>query len=174
MNTAKTIYMSIETKHEAVLEDQNRCCLCGTDLKFQHKVDYMTLKIEEKSNCQNRKFETLVALHNNTDDDVHGELLSILTEKKLIDVDNRYVNINPQWDIDNFFIATLKSTYDRIVQAANPNMSLILERPRDIGYLSNWAINKNIDFITIEAQQSDAVSNRRKIELVQSLYRESR
>lgn len=120
---------------------------------------------------QKRKFSTLVALHNNTDDDVHGELLSILTEKKLIGTDNRLANINPQWDIDNFLIATLKSTYDRFVQGYNPNMSLILERPRDIGYLSNWAINRNIDFITVEAQHSDSLSNRRLIELVQSQYR---
>ena len=120
---------------------------------------------------QKRKFSTLVALHNNTDDDAHGELLSILTEKKLIDIDNRLVNINPQWDIDNFFIATQKPTYDRMVQTFNPNISLIMERPRDIGYLSNWAINRQIDFVTIEAQHSDSVANRRMIELVQSLNR---
>ena len=57
MDAAKTIYMSIDQKHEAVLEDQNRCCLCGTDLKFQHKVDYMTMKIEEKSNCPSCQIE---------------------------------------------------------------------------------------------------------------------
>lgn len=51
MEATKTIYMSIDKNHEAVLEDQNCCCLCGTDLKFEHKVDYITLKIEEKSKC---------------------------------------------------------------------------------------------------------------------------
>lgn len=137
--------------------------------KLKHFVSWVERNIQ--FGRQKRKFSTLVALHNNTDDDVHGELLSILTEKKLIDIDNRLVNINPQWDIDNFFIATLKSTYDRFIQAHNPNMSLILERPRDIGYLSNWAVNRNIDFITVEAQHSDNVSNRRMIEVVQNLYR---
>lgn len=57
MEAAQIIYVSIDKKHEAILEDQNRCCLCGTDLKFKHTVDYISLKIEEKSNCPSCQIE---------------------------------------------------------------------------------------------------------------------
>lgn len=137
--------------------------------KLKNFVNWIVRNIQLAQ--KQRKYGSLVALHNNTDDHSHRDQLSILTEKELVDIDNRYVNVNPQWDIDNFFIATLKPTYDRFIQANNPNMSLILERPRDIGYLSDWAVKKKIDFITVETQISDSVSNRRMIELVQSLYR---
>lgn len=136
--------------------------------KLKHFVAWLERNIQRAR--QQRDYKMVVTLHNNTDDDAHGELLSILTEKKLIDIDNRYVNVNPRWDIDNFFIATFKRTYDRIMRASNPNISLLLERPRDIGYLSNWAINKGIDYVTIEAQHGDSGSNVKMAELIQRLH----
>ena len=51
MEFTKEIFTSTDAKHEMILEDQNHCCLCGTKLRFQHKVDYMTLKIEEEASC---------------------------------------------------------------------------------------------------------------------------
>ena len=46
------------------------------------------------------------------------------------------------------------------------------ERLKDVDVLKAMrAINRQIDFVTIEAQHSDSVANRRMIELVQSLNR---
>jgi hypothetical protein len=113
----------------------------------------------------------VTALHNNTDDDAHGELLSILTEKKLLGIDNRSVNASPQWDIDNFYIATQQSSYDAMLMRFNPNISLRLLKPRDIGYLSNWMILEGIEYINIETQHGDLPSNLRMIQQVQDLFR---
>ncbi len=44
-------YMSTNSEHEVVLDDENNCCLCGTTLSFQHKVDYLTLTIKEDAHC---------------------------------------------------------------------------------------------------------------------------
>ena len=88
----------------------------------------------------------VTAVHNNSDDDVHGPLLSIETELKIIGKDNLDVHINPNWDIDNFYIATLRSTYDWLVAQINPNVSLRMPNPRNIGYLSNWMIEEGIEY----------------------------
>jgi hypothetical protein len=114
---------------------------------------------------RNRK--TVIGLHNNTDDDVNGELLSIRTEKKLIGIDNRAVNINPLWDIDNFFITTLEPTFKTLLQTTAGNLSLRMLKPRDIGYLSNWLIQKKIDYINVEAQIGDSVNNQGMIRSLQ-------
>lgn len=112
----------------------------------------------------------VTALHNNTDDDAHGRLLSILTEQDLIGVDNASVSRNPAWDIDDFYIATLPSTYDAIIASFNPNISLRRERPRDIGYLSNWMITEGIDYLNVETQLEDTAGNRTMVENVQRLF----
>ena len=44
-------YTSTDEAHEHVIEDQNHCCLCGTALKFDHQIDYLSLKIKENSHC---------------------------------------------------------------------------------------------------------------------------
>ena len=113
----------------------------------------------------------VTALHNNTDDDVHGELLSIRTEAKLMGIDNRAVNASKTWDIDNFYIATMKKTYDALIAAFNPNISLRLEKPRDIGYLSNWMIKDGIEYINSETEHEDLEANKRMIEIVQDTFR---
>ena len=113
----------------------------------------------------------LMALHNNSDDDVEGALLSILTEEELLEVDNRAVNINEAWDIDNFYIATQPATYDALVERHHPNISLRLEHPRDIGYLSNWAIEEGIDYLTVETEMGDLEGNRRMVDIVQAMFR---
>lgn len=110
--------------------------------------------------------QMIVALHNNTDDDRHGEQLSIRTERKLIGIDNKEVHRGDA-DIDNFFIATKPATYASMVDALSPNIALRLERPRDIGYLSNWAINQGIDYVTVETEHGDERNNAQMVEDVQ-------
>lgn len=117
-----------------------------------------------------RAVRLVTALHNNTDDDTEGKLLSILTEKELLGRDNRQVNQNPTWDVDNFFIVTLKSTYDLLVRRWNSNVALRLEKPRNIGYLSNWMINAGINYVNIEAQHGDAAGARLMIQQVQEAF----
>jgi hypothetical protein len=58
MEILKATYTSLDVRHEATIEDQNHCCLCGTQLKFQHKFDYMTLKVQEESSCPSCRIST--------------------------------------------------------------------------------------------------------------------
>lgn len=44
-------YIDENTKYEIVLDDENNCCLCGSNLKFNHQVDYLTLTIKEEAHC---------------------------------------------------------------------------------------------------------------------------
>jgi|GEM_PF-3656313 len=116
----------------------------------------------------NRLRPAVIALHNNTDDNIHGERLSILTEKKLLNSDNRMVHQNPNWDIDNFYTATWKSTFDFLMAIIQPNISLRLEKPRNIGYLSNWMIVENIEYILVETEHQDEENNLKMIEVLQA------
>ncbi len=36
---------------ETAIAEHTTCCLCGTDLKFAHKIDFQTLKVVEDANC---------------------------------------------------------------------------------------------------------------------------
>lgn len=112
----------------------------------------------------------VTAVHNNTDDDAHGELLSILTEKKILRIDNELVNQNRNWDIDNFFIATQRGTYDALVAGYNPNISLRMAKPRDIGYLSNWMIREGIEYLNVETQVGNDADNRAMIDMIQRSF----
>jgi hypothetical protein len=47
---------SIETNNdysfsEICSDDYLKCALCGQDLQFTHKIDYMTLKVKEEAQC---------------------------------------------------------------------------------------------------------------------------
>ncbi len=50
MNDNKA-YVSENSEHEIVLDDENNCCLCGSNLQFKHEVDYLTLTIKEDAHC---------------------------------------------------------------------------------------------------------------------------
>lgn len=141
----------------------------GDLIELQKFVHWVTTNINLGRAQRPRAMVT--ALHNNTDDDTHGEVLSILTEKKLMGIDNRAVNANRGWDIDNFYIATLLSSYEALVAFANPNISLRMEKPRDIGYLSNWMILNGIEYINVETQREDLHSNLAMIQSLQDLFR---
>lgn len=44
--------LSNETEErQLMIEDQSSCSLCGTELKFQHQVDYMTFTVQEEAHC---------------------------------------------------------------------------------------------------------------------------
>lgn len=34
------------------LQDQNHCCLCGSELKFTHKFDHLELTVLEDAKCE--------------------------------------------------------------------------------------------------------------------------
>ena len=51
MNAKEITYISSKQEHEIILDDENNCCLCGSDLKFAHNVDYLTLTIKEEAHC---------------------------------------------------------------------------------------------------------------------------
>ncbi len=42
-------------EHQIYLEDQNHCCLCGSQLTFKHKIDYLSLKVTENADCPSCK-----------------------------------------------------------------------------------------------------------------------
>ncbi|MGE4130797.1 MAG: hypothetical protein AB7F86_04120 [Bdellovibrionales bacterium] len=119
---------------------------------------------------QNRRRPMVTALHNNTDDDTHGRLLSILTEKDLLQIDNQLVNQNTGWDIDDFFIATWPTTYQSLVDGHNPNISLRLAQPRNIGYLSNWMIEEGIEYLNIESETDQLPRALRMLDIVQATF----
>ena len=39
------------TAVQEFVQDQNHCCLCGTELKFAHKMDHLTLTVIEDAKC---------------------------------------------------------------------------------------------------------------------------
>lgn len=52
MNPTKAAqYVSQNSEHEVILDDENNCCLCGSTLNFKHEVDYSTLRIKEDAHC---------------------------------------------------------------------------------------------------------------------------
>lgn len=44
-------FTSHRTEHQPVIEDQNTCALCGTELLFKHTVDYSVLQVREEAEC---------------------------------------------------------------------------------------------------------------------------
>lgn len=34
------------------IQDQNHCCLCGSELKFTHSMDHLTLTVVEDAKCE--------------------------------------------------------------------------------------------------------------------------
>ena len=42
-------------EHQFIIEDQNFCCLCGSKLKFHHKIDYLSLRVQEDADCPSCK-----------------------------------------------------------------------------------------------------------------------
>jgi hypothetical protein len=44
-------YRSSQTEYAYIIEEENHCCLCGTQLKFEHKFDYASLTIREDASC---------------------------------------------------------------------------------------------------------------------------
>ncbi len=40
------------TAVQEFVQDQNHCCLCGTELKFAHKMDHLTLTVIEDAKCE--------------------------------------------------------------------------------------------------------------------------
>ena len=45
-----------------------------------------------------------------------------------------------------------------------------LERPRDIGYLSNWMIISGVEYLNVETQLGDVANNATMVDIVQSVF----
>lgn len=44
-------HQDVMTPTQEFLQDQNHCCLCGTELNFSHKMDHLTLTVVEDAKC---------------------------------------------------------------------------------------------------------------------------
>jgi hypothetical protein len=42
---------SAKPEYQEKIEIETHCCLCGGELEFQHKTDYLLLKIQEDAHC---------------------------------------------------------------------------------------------------------------------------
>ena len=51
MELEKKTTQSLSEQQENFLEVENTCCLCGTELQFEHLQDDSTLKMNEKAHC---------------------------------------------------------------------------------------------------------------------------
>jgi len=55
MDTDKTFnkpeFHILQEDDQDVLNSINNCCLCGTDLIFDHKTDHINLTVKEEANC---------------------------------------------------------------------------------------------------------------------------
>lgn len=51
MEVQKKTAQKLTPHQEDYIEVENHCCLCGTELQFNHKQDDTTLKIKEKAQC---------------------------------------------------------------------------------------------------------------------------
>ncbi len=56
-------FQSQDPEHERVLEEFNHCCLCGKQLNFLHKVDYLELKVKEDARCPSCQVQLRVKEH---------------------------------------------------------------------------------------------------------------
>jgi len=43
--------MTLDDWRNEALEDYLQCCLCGTNLKFKHQIDFATLNVDEEAFC---------------------------------------------------------------------------------------------------------------------------
>lgn len=44
-------YSSQKEEHQWILNEENACPLCGTELLFDHKIDHLKKRVEETANC---------------------------------------------------------------------------------------------------------------------------
>lgn len=51
MEPLKTNDLPLLPHQEDYLEVENHCCLCGTELMFEHQHDDEAVKIKEKAQC---------------------------------------------------------------------------------------------------------------------------
>jgi hypothetical protein len=61
MKTTETNPAKIEVKFnhiERILLEHNTCCLCGSELNFSHKTDFMTLQVQEQAHCPSCRVRT--------------------------------------------------------------------------------------------------------------------
>jgi len=51
MDIVKPTPTELAPHQEDYVEVENSCCLCGSDLAFQHEIDAFTLVVKEKAHC---------------------------------------------------------------------------------------------------------------------------
>ena len=51
MQSHKEVAKDLTPHQQDYMEVENHCCLCGTELIFEHDVDNESSKIQEKAQC---------------------------------------------------------------------------------------------------------------------------
>lgn len=51
MESQKNIVKELTPSQEDYVEVENHCCLCGTELHFEHSQEEENLKVIEKAHC---------------------------------------------------------------------------------------------------------------------------
>lgn len=51
MESEKELAEKLTTQQEDYLEVENHCCLCGTELVFEHSNDETAIKVTELAHC---------------------------------------------------------------------------------------------------------------------------
>ena len=51
MDIEKSSTPALAPHQEDYMEIENSCCLCGSDLAFEHDIDAFTLVVKEKAHC---------------------------------------------------------------------------------------------------------------------------
>ncbi len=66
-HTMEALKMNIEsevmTATETAVMDHTTCCLCGSDLKFDHKIDFGTLTVVEDAHCPSCRIQLRTKQH---------------------------------------------------------------------------------------------------------------
>jgi transcription elongation factor Elf1 len=54
METSKKIEWTVSKKQwqEEAISDHLTCCLCGTELSFEHRVDHVQQVVKEEAHCK--------------------------------------------------------------------------------------------------------------------------
>lgn len=49
--------------NQEAIYDHLHCCLCGTELNFSHKANYMQMTVSEEASCPHCKIKTRESFH---------------------------------------------------------------------------------------------------------------
>jgi hypothetical protein len=56
-------FVSDKVEYQPILEDMNSCCLCGSKLVFEHRIDFLHLRVREDADCPSCKIRMKTKEH---------------------------------------------------------------------------------------------------------------